>query len=153
MGPIGVLIGPNITSGNLGAAYNQADGELARLLKHGIKKDGRSVRLMPCEDFGWLPTTDVVAIVSYLRTVAKVDRANGASAIRTLGKVLDRRDQLPLDVARRIDHRQGRQESSRHHRSRRLSTVSSSDASALGATGNISAGGASPGHHPRSQRR
>jgi hypothetical protein len=102
MGPVATLCGPNITPGNMGAAYS--DGEMARLIKHGIKKDGRSVRFMPVQDISWLPDSDVVAIVSYLRTIQGGDRPNGLTVIKTLGKVLDRADQLALDVARRIDH-------------------------------------------------
>jgi hypothetical protein len=102
MGPVGTLVGPNITSASLGAAYS--DGELARLIKHGIKKDGRSVKFMPVQDFGWLPDSDVAAVVSYLRTLPGVDRTGEATVIRPLGKVLDRQDQFIMDVARRIDH-------------------------------------------------
>jgi hypothetical protein len=102
MGPIGTFAGPNITRGNLGAAYS--DGELARLITHGLKKDGRSVRFMPAQDFAWLPDSDVTAIVSYLRTVPAVDRPNEPTVIKPLGKVLDRRNEIILDVARRIDH-------------------------------------------------
>ena len=104
MGPVATLCGPNITPGNLGAAYS--DGELARLVKHGIKKDGRSVRFMPAQDISWLPDADVVALVSYLRVVQASDRPNHATVIKTLGKVLDRQDKLVMDVARRIDHGQ-----------------------------------------------
>jgi hypothetical protein len=102
IGPIGTFSGPNITGANVGAAYS--DGELARLIRHGLKKDGRSVRFMPAQDFAWLPDSDVTAIVSYIRSVAPVDRPNEATVVKTLGKVLDRRDQFILDVARRIDH-------------------------------------------------
>jgi hypothetical protein len=102
MGPVATLCGPNITSGNLGLAYS--DGELSRLIKHGIKKDGRSVRFMPMQDINWLPESDVIAIVSYLRTVPAGDRPNGSTVIKTLGKMLDRADKLTFDVARRIDH-------------------------------------------------
>jgi hypothetical protein len=102
MGPLGTFCGPNITGANLGAAYT--DGELARLVEHGIRKDGTSVRFMPVQDIAWLPDSDVLAIVSYLRTVPNVDRPNGATTIGTLGKVLDRNDQFIWDVARRIDH-------------------------------------------------
>src|SRR5215469_11430350 len=59
MGPLGMLCGPNITGSGLGAAYS--DGELARLIRHGIKKDGRSVRLMPSQELTWLPDSEVVA--------------------------------------------------------------------------------------------
>ena len=102
MGPLGTVSGPNITPDNLGAAYS--DGEFARLLRHGIKKDGCSVRMMPAQDIDWLPDSDVVAIVSYLRTVAPGDRPNGMTKIGVLGKVLDRQDKVIFDVARRIDH-------------------------------------------------
>lgn len=102
MGPLGTVCGPNITPDNLGAAYS--DGELARVIRHGIKKDGRSVRLMPAQEINWLPDDDVVAIVSYVRTVAPGDRPNGTTTIGVLGKVLDRQDKLVLDVARHIDH-------------------------------------------------
>ncbi len=101
-GPLGTLTGPNISAAGLGAAYS--DGELARLLKHGIKKDGRSVRFMPAQDMSWTPDADIVAIVSYLRTVPGVEKANGPCEVKTLGKILDRREQFVMDVARRIDH-------------------------------------------------
>lgn len=102
MGPLGTLCGPNITPDSLGAAYS--DGEFARIIKQGIKKDGCSVRMMPSQDINWLPDSDVLAIVSYLRTVAPGDRPNGTTTIGTLGKILDRQDKIVLDVARRIDH-------------------------------------------------
>jgi len=101
-GPVGTICGPNITGAGLCAAYT--DGELARLIRHGIKKDGRTVRMMPAQDISWLPDSDVVAIVSYLRTIPSVERPNNATLVGTLGKVLDRRDQFIWDVARRIDH-------------------------------------------------
>ena len=102
MGPLGTLTGPNITPDNLGAAYS--DAEMARLITRGIKKDGCSVRFMPCQDFDWLPDSDVVAIVSYLRTVKPGDRPNGATAIGWLGKVLDRQGKIVFDVAGHIAH-------------------------------------------------
>jgi hypothetical protein len=102
MGPLGTVCGPNITPDNLAAAYS--DGEFARIIRHGIKKDGCGVRLMPAQDLTWLPDSDVVAMVSYLRTVAPGDRPNGTTKIGVLGKVLDRQDKVILDVARRIDH-------------------------------------------------
>jgi hypothetical protein len=103
MGPMGTLVGPNITMASLGAAYS--DGELARLLRDGVKKDGRTVRFMPVQDITWFPDADVTAIVSYLRAAPAVERACEGSQIGILGKILDRRDQMPLDIARRIDHR------------------------------------------------
>ncbi|MFI5301206.1 MAG: c-type cytochrome [Polyangiales bacterium] len=101
MGPVASLGAPNITGARL-ATYS--DGELARLVKHGIKRDGRSVTFMPVEDFNWISESDLVALVSYLRTVPRVDRADGVAIVKPLGKVLDRAGKLTLDVARRVDH-------------------------------------------------
>lgn len=101
MGPVATLASPNITQTM--AVYS--DGELARLIRHGIKKDGRSVTFMPVMDFNWLPDSDVVAIVSYLRTVPIIERPNvSGTRIKPLGKILDRQDKFFADVARRVDH-------------------------------------------------
>ncbi len=102
MGPLGTFSGPNISAGGLGAAYS--DGELARIIRHGIKKDGRSVTFMPAHEVEWLPDSDIVAVVSYLRTLPAVSRPNGPIQLGLLAKVLDRMDMIPLDIARRIDH-------------------------------------------------
>lgn len=100
IGPVGTITGPNMTE----ALPRYSDGELARIIRHGIKKDGTSVHLMPSQEFGWLPMEDVTAIVSYLRTVPKIDKPNGPITVGVLGKVLDRQNKFPMDVARRIDH-------------------------------------------------
>jgi len=102
VGPIGTFAGPNITGANVGAAYS--DGELARLIRHGVKKDGHTVRFMPVQDFSWRPDSDVTAIISYIRSVPPADRPNEGTVIKPLGKILDRRDAFIIDVARRIDH-------------------------------------------------
>ncbi|HEY8072622.1 MAG TPA: c-type cytochrome [Labilithrix sp.] len=102
VGPIGNFCGPNISAGGLGATYT--DGELARLVRHGVKKDGRSVRFMPAHEFGFLPDSDLTAAISYLRTMPPVDRPNALMTIKWFGKFIDRMDGIPLDIARRIDH-------------------------------------------------
>lgn len=102
MGPLGRMAGPNITPGGVAVAYT--DGELARLIRHGVKKDGRGVRMMPMQDLNFLSDDDVLAIISYVRSVPAVDRPNGVVEFKTLAKVLDRQDKIPIDVARRVDH-------------------------------------------------
>jgi cytochrome c553 len=100
-GPIGTVVSPNIT--NILPAYS--DGELARLIRHGLKKDKRTVRFMPVNEFNWMTDADLVALISYLRTVPQVSSTSTASInIKTLGKILDRKGLIPIDVARRIDH-------------------------------------------------
>jgi len=102
LGPIGFFTGPNLTAAGFGGTYS--DGELRRLVRHGIKRDGRSLQFMPVQDFRWLPDNEVAAIISYLRSIPPVTRPNGETRFSVLAKVLDRRDEFTLDVARRIDH-------------------------------------------------
>jgi hypothetical protein len=103
MGPVATIRGPNVTK----ILLDYSDGDLARLLHHGIKRDGRSVTFMPVQDYAWLPDDDVAAIVSYVRTVPLVDTTSEPTVIKTLGKVLDRKDKIVFDVARHIDHAAG----------------------------------------------
>lgn len=62
------------------------------------------MRFMPSHDVEWLPDSDLIALVSYVQTLPPVSRPSGPMEIKTLGKVLDRLNQIPLDIARRIDH-------------------------------------------------
>jgi hypothetical protein len=103
MGPLGTMRGSNITPG--GVLKDYSDGQIYRLMRHALKKDGRSVGFMPVHEINWLPHDDIVALISYLRTVPAVDKPVAPSEWRVLAKVLDRRDALPVDIARRIDHK------------------------------------------------
>jgi len=104
IGPLGSMQGPNITAGGRGAEYS--DAELARLILHGVKRDGHGLQFMPAPDFAWWPDEDVVAVISYLRTVPAVARPSGEMKLGLLAKVLDRQNMIPIDVARHIDHKQ-----------------------------------------------
>lgn len=101
-GPLGTIQGPNITAGGRGGEYS--DAELARLILHGVKRDGRGLMFMPAQDLAWWPDDDILAVISYVRTMPAVARPSGASQLGFLAKVLDRVNMLPIDVARRIDH-------------------------------------------------
>jgi cytochrome c5 len=102
LGPIGKMVAQNLTPAGRGGAYS--DGELARLLLHGVKKDGTSVIMMPVGDFNWLPDDDIQAVISYLRSVPPVQKPDQGFEVGLLGKILDRQEKFPLDIARRIDH-------------------------------------------------
>lgn len=104
MGPVGKFPGPNLTSGKGGVLAKYSDGQLARVIRHGLLASGKSLRFMPAQDFSWWPDDDLQALVSYLRSVPPVDREVGEPNVGLLGKVLDRLDFVTIDVARRIDH-------------------------------------------------
>ncbi len=102
LGPIGKMVAQNLTPAGVGAKYS--DGEMARLILHGVKRDGTSVIMMPVTDFNWLPDDDIQAIISYVRSVPPVQKPEQGFQIGLLGKILDRQDKFVLDVARRVDH-------------------------------------------------
>ena len=104
MGPLGTIVIPNVTTGRDARGNLYSDGELARLITHGVRRDGTSVRLMPSTNWGWWPDEDVVAIVSWVRSLPPIDGDPGVVDLKTMAKVLDRIDSIPIDVARRIDH-------------------------------------------------
>jgi hypothetical protein len=60
--------------------------------------------MMPVQDINFISDDDILAIISYIRTVPAVDRPNGPIEFKTFAKVLDRRNMIEIDVARRIDH-------------------------------------------------
>jgi len=58
---------PNITPGGAAAGYSEADW--VRVIRHGVKKDGRAVMIMPSEDYNRLTDADVAALIAYLRSL------------------------------------------------------------------------------------
>jgi mono/diheme cytochrome c family protein len=59
---------PNITPGGPVARYTAQDWE--RIVRHGVKADGRPALIMPGEDYNRLTNADLAAVVGYVRTLA-----------------------------------------------------------------------------------
>lgn len=98
------LAGPNISPGpgSVVAAYQPVDW--VRTLRHGVKPDGRPVRVMPSEDYNRLTDDDLASVVAYVRQLAP---ARGGPAVLELplpARVLYGFGQIP-DAAEKIDHR------------------------------------------------
>lgn len=81
----GSLSGPNITSA---ALKDWTDGEIARVLHHGIHKSGRSLLLMPAGTYQHYSREDVAAMVAFLRTTPPVVRERRPTRIGWLIKAL-----------------------------------------------------------------
>ena len=88
--------GPNISPGpgNVVAKYTPADWE--RVLRHGVKPDGRPLMIMPSEDYNRLSDADLGALVAYVKQLPPA--AGGAAdlvlplpyrALYGLGKIPD----------------------------------------------------------------
>ncbi|MBK8935374.1 MAG: hypothetical protein IPM76_24260 [Chloroflexi bacterium] len=60
------MVTENLTPGGKLAAYS--DGELFRVLRHGINQEGDLLGFMPLLPYGQLSDDDTEAIIAYLRT-------------------------------------------------------------------------------------
>ena len=101
MGPLGTMQAPNITAGGRGGEYS--DAEFARLILHGVKRDGHGLTFMPAPDFAWWPDEDVVAVISVPAHGARRRAALGRDAARTAREGADRQNMIP--DRRRAPHR------------------------------------------------
>ena len=87
-GPLATLDALNLTPGHGSATAGYTDTDWIRTLRHGIKKDGRSLMIMPSEAFARLSDEDLGAIVAYLKSAPAVDRELGKRELHPLGKTL-----------------------------------------------------------------
>jgi mono/diheme cytochrome c family protein len=67
---VGRLAGPNLTAGGRGPALTDADWELA--LRHGVRRDGSPLLVMPSGDYAAMTDEDVAAVAAYVRTLPAV---------------------------------------------------------------------------------
>jgi mono/diheme cytochrome c family protein len=77
------LVAANLT----GVAPTYSDRELARLIRHGVKRDGTGVYGMPSEAFYDLTDEDCGAIIAYLRSAPRAERALPSTELRILGRL------------------------------------------------------------------
>ena len=104
-GPVGQLIAPNLTRGRGGLGGQLSDAQFVTAIRHGVRTDGRSLRMMPASAFNQMSDADVAAIVAYVRSVPPIDRENSATVIRPLGRLLYVVGQLPiLSEAEMVPH-------------------------------------------------
>ena len=99
-----VLRGPNITSGPGGvvAAYQPQDW--VRVIRHGVKPDGRPAMIMPSEDYNRLTDADLAALVAYVRQLPPADGGPAVVSLPLHVKALYGFHVLK-DAAQKIDHR------------------------------------------------
>lgn len=84
--PVGVVYAPNITTDLETGIGAFTDKELARTLRHGVKRNGQPlVDFMPFYD---LSDRDLTAIISYLRTTAPVKNKRPENKWNFMGKAV-----------------------------------------------------------------
>lgn len=100
---IGRILAPNLTAGQGGFGSVLSDEDMARVLRYGVLPDGKSVRVMPANDYTHFTDEDLGAVIAYLRSVPPVDTNHPPTTLGPLGRVLLVTGQLPIMIAPRID--------------------------------------------------
>lgn len=79
---------PNLTSGEggIGKTYTNEDWVLA--LRHGVKKNGTSVFIMPSDSYYYLSDEDLSGIISYIKTVPPINREIRSRSLSPIAKIL-----------------------------------------------------------------
>jgi mono/diheme cytochrome c family protein len=84
--PFGQLISPNITPDPETGIGRRTDGELARILRYGVRADGRAA--FPLMAFHDMSDEDLTAVISFLRSQPPVRQEVPGHRLSLLGKVL-----------------------------------------------------------------
>lgn len=95
------IIGPNITMGGPVAKYSADDW--TRILRHGVKADGRAAFVMPSEDYARWTNADVAALVGYVRSLPPISGGEGIIELPTPVKALYGFGMIQ-DAFEKIDH-------------------------------------------------
>lgn len=100
---LGIVIAPNLTTGENGLGAELSNGDIARVLRYGVLPDGRSVRVMPSDDYAYMSEADMGAVIAYVRSLPPVDSDLPETELKLLGRILLAIGQLPIMIAERID--------------------------------------------------
>lgn len=84
--PIGTLYSPNITPDPETGIGKLTDGEIARSLRHGVRRDGQA--MLPLMPFANMSEEDFTAIISYIRSTAPVKNEVPPHSFNFLGKII-----------------------------------------------------------------
>jgi cytochrome c553 len=83
--PMGTLYAPNLTPA--GEINDWTDGEIIRAIREGVHKNGRSLLIMPADNFRNLSDDDVQALVAYLRSQPATGQRSPANQFNILGAI------------------------------------------------------------------
>lgn len=113
------LRGPNITRGGSATIAGYTDIDWVRLLRHGVKPDGRAAMIMPAEDYARMTEQDMAALVAHVRSLPAAEgggaelrlpvpawAAYGLGAIRDASEKIDHHaaPSTPVPRAVSVEH-------------------------------------------------
>jgi cytochrome c553 len=83
--PLGTLYAPNLTPA--GEIKDWTDGQVIRAIREGVHASGRSLLIMPSDNFRNLSDDDAQALVAYLRSQPATGQRSPANQFNVLGAI------------------------------------------------------------------
>ena len=84
-GAQGIIVAPNLTSGEGGLGTSYMVEDWVRAIHHGVTHKGRSVFIMPSLSFDAIGEEDLAAIIAYLQTIPPVSNVLAETKLGPLG--------------------------------------------------------------------
>lgn len=98
-----IVRGPNLTKGAGSTVADYTATDWARVLRHGVKKNGQPLLAMPAEDYYRMSEQDLVAIISHIQTLPAVAKQTPEHSIPPFIYFLVGMGEIPYSY-QRIDH-------------------------------------------------
>jgi mono/diheme cytochrome c family protein len=100
------MVAPNLTSGRGGIGAELTDDDWVRAIRHGIRRDGRSLIVMPSYAYAHLSDRDLGAAIAYLKQLTPVDNDLPDFRLKPLGRALVAAGVFDEEfVAKKVPHR------------------------------------------------
>ncbi|MDF1505924.1 cytochrome c [Roseisolibacter sp. H3M3-2] len=99
---VGLVSGPNLTAGGRGPQLSDADWELA--VRHGVRRDGTQLVVMPSNEFTVMTDEDLSAIVAYARSLPADAHATPAIKVGPVIRTMFAAGQVNILPAGEIEH-------------------------------------------------
>ena len=93
----GTVCFPNITPDREHGIGAWTDGEIMRVIREGVNRDGRAIFLMPFVDYAAMSDEDTKSVVAYLRTLRPSAASDQPSAIGFPLNIFMKFDPTPLE--------------------------------------------------------
>jgi mono/diheme cytochrome c family protein len=102
---VGLLPADNLTTGEGGIGDEYSDADMIRAIRHGVRKDGKSVVFMPSHEYNEIDSKDLGSLIAYIRSVEPVDNPLPETQINIPFRLIYLiGGKLHLFPARLIDH-------------------------------------------------
>lgn len=101
---LGRIVAPNITKGKGGLPEDFSKEDYLRALRHGVKRDGTSLWVMPSYEYATLSDEDLGALVYFIESLEPIDNELPSHDLKFLGRALAFFEKLPVFVAEKVDH-------------------------------------------------